>query len=88
MSDTPRRISDKDLEKYTRQAGLAVGLAQRASRRRKRLLDAAASWLLGLMLKPRPRDDFMRDEIVDADIGFTAEELEAYQRGAGDISPR
>ena len=41
-----------------------------------------------MMLKPKPRDDFMRDEIVDADIGFTADELDAYQRGAVEITPR
>ena len=88
MSASSRRFSDQDLAKYTRQASLAIGLAQRASRRRKRLLDAIASWLLGMMLKPKPRDDFMRDEIVDADIGFTADELDAYQRGAVEITPR
>lgn len=37
----------------------------------------------GIVLAPPRRDDFMADAMVDGDEGFSAEELRAWQAGAG-----
>jgi len=80
MTVPAKRMSDAELAEYTRKAARASGLAQRASRKRKRLLDRIAVWIIARMTKPKsPQADFMRDEIVDGDIGFSVEELAAYQ---------
>ena len=70
------------LARYTRRLGLQMRIAQRASRGRKGWLDRLALRFLERVSRPKPADDFMRDEIVDAGIGFSVEELETYQRGA------
>lgn len=71
------------LAKFTRRTALQMRLAQRVSRKRKTLLDRLLTKLLGRALAPKtPEDDFMRDELVDADIGFSADELDAYARGS------
>jgi len=53
-----------------------------AFRKRKSWLDRLLTGLLRKVTTPAdPRADFMRDEIVDADIGFDPDELERYQKG-------
>ncbi len=77
-------LSGKALDRFTRRTALMVGLAQRASRGEKGLVDRLVTRLLDRATRPRsPGDDFMRDEIVDAGIGFSADELENYSRGRG-----
>ena len=74
------RMSEAELASYTRKANQTSRLVQRVSRKRKRLLDRIALWLLARMTKPKsPQTDFMRDEIVDGDIGFSVEELAAFR---------
>ena len=73
-------LSGKALDRFTRKLRLQMLLAARVSRNRKNLLDRLLTRLLARATRPRdPHLDFMRDEIVDAGIGFTAEELERYQ---------
>jgi hypothetical protein len=69
-------LSGKALERFTRKLALQMRLAGRVSRKRKNVLDRILTRLLDRLTRPRtPADDFMRDEIVDAGIGFTLEEL-------------
>ena len=62
---------------------LTMWLVARASRLNGSWIDRQCLRLVNRRSTPRnPDQDFMRDEIVDADIGFTASELDAFQRGA------
>lgn len=75
-------LSGKALERFTRKLTLQMLVAGRVSRKRKNLLDRILTRLLERVTRPQdPRDDFMRDELVDAGIGFDADELERYQSG-------
>jgi hypothetical protein len=48
----------------------------------KNLPDRLITRFLGRMTAPRtPEQDFMRDELIEEDIGFCVEELDAYQAG-------
>ena len=77
-------LAGSELERFTRRLALRMRIAQRASRKHKGWLDRLAVRLLDRATRPKsPADDFMRDELVDAEIGFSVEELEAYQSGAG-----
>ncbi len=59
---------------------IVMALAQRASLGEKNWLDRRVTALLAKMLGPKsPSQDFMRDDLVDADIGFTVEELAQFQ---------
>ena len=81
MTERRTPLSGKALDRFTRCSALMVGLAQRACRREQGLFDRLVTRLLDRSTRPRsPEDDFMRDEIVDAGIGFSADELEAYSR--------
>ncbi len=87
MTDRNAPLAGKALDRFTRKSRLMIALAQRASRRRKGLIDRLVTRVLDRATRPgSPEDDFMRDEIVDAGIGFSAEELEAYSRGEGSKS--
>lgn len=74
----------EELEKQTKKLAFATGMAQRAFRKKKNLIDHAATFMLKQATKPKPQDDFMRDDICDADIGFSVDELEAYQKSGGE----
>lgn len=53
-----------------------------ARRRRQGLLDRRVTRLLDRVTRPKsPDDDCMRDDIVDAAIGFRADELDAHAMG-------
>ena len=89
MPDKPVEFLMKpdDARSFRRRARsfrLAMWLAARASRHPRNLLDRIALRLLDFALAPTdPARDYMRDEIVDADIGFSVAELEEHQRGKG-----
>ncbi len=84
MSARREPLAGRELARFTRRLGLQVRLAQRASRRRKGWLDRLVTRLLERATRPStPEQDFMRDPLVDAEIGFSAEELERYQAGGG-----
>jgi len=64
----------------TNKVRLLMLFAQRASLGDKNWLDKCITSLLRVMLSPKnPSKDFMRDELVDAEISFTPEELNSYQ---------
>lgn len=76
------------LERFTRKAAVQIAIARRVSRKRKSLLDRLLTRLLDRLTRPDPSDDFMRDEIVDAGIGFDADELRRYRAGSRGESDR
>jgi hypothetical protein len=59
---------------------MSMGIAQSIFSRKNNMLGKIfkSMVLLGVTLFQK-RYGFMKDEIIDADIGFTAEELDAYQ---------
>jgi hypothetical protein len=81
---TPRRESLRGtaLERFTRKAALQMAIARRVSRKRKNLLDRLLTRLIDRVTRPAPADDFMRDDVVDAAIGFDVDELRRYRSGA------
>ena len=87
MSERTRPLAGKALERHTRKNRLMMALAQRASRKHKSCFDRLVVRFLDRSTRPKSaEDDFMRDEIVDAGIGFSADELDAYasrDRGSG-----
>ncbi len=60
-------------------ARIAVWLGQRASRDTGRI-DRVCRALLQRLTALPPETDFMRDDWIDSDRGFDAEELDRYQR--------
>lgn len=56
--------------------GIAQSIYSRKNTWRGKFLKSTVSVGVTLFFK---RYDFMKDEIIDADIRFTAEELDAYQ---------
>ncbi|NNL66543.1 MAG: hypothetical protein HKP30_09895 [Myxococcales bacterium] len=82
MSERREPLAGPALDRFTRRLGFQMRLAQRASRKRKSWLDRLVTTFLRRATRPKPDDDFMRDEIVDAGVGFSAEELEAYQQSS------
>ena len=84
MSEKYTPPTKEELEKQTKKAAFATGMAQRTFRKKKGVLDHAASFMLKRAMTPKPENDFMRDDICDADIGFSAAELEAYSKSGGD----
>ena len=84
MMGTYTPPTKEELEKRTKRATFAVGMAQRTFRKKKGVIDQAATFVLKRATTPKPQDDFMRDDICDADIGFSVEELQAYQNGESD----
>jgi hypothetical protein len=84
MSATAR--SEKHYRQRVRRARLGLRLVRSAFRKRKSWLDRLLTGLLRRVSTPAdPRADFMRDEIVDADIGFDPDELERYQKGGRSV---
>lgn len=61
-------------------ASLLLKMVAKSSRNQS-LLDKLCRWLINRELNRSPEDDFMRDEIVDSDVGFDPDELERYQQG-------
>ncbi len=78
---------EKDLGKRTRIAKIQLWMAARASRNRSmldRIVQPIMNRILDKALELDPENDFMTDDIVNSNIGYTAEDLERYQRGEDD----
>lgn len=73
-------MDEKIYNKKVKQAKIGLWIAQRASRDTG-LVDKVCRFLLTKILKVPPEKDFMRDEIIDNDLGYSPEELDRYQRG-------
>ena len=77
------KADTRAFRRRARASRLSMWLVARASRLDGSWIDRLCLRLVNRQTTPRnPDQDFMRDEIVDADIGFTASELDAFQRGA------
>jgi len=72
-------MDKNEIEKLERRASVAMWLTRRASRNTG-WFDRLCRWLMTRMLRLDPENDFMRDEIIDNDQGFSVEELDRYQR--------
>ncbi|MEM6723333.1 MAG: hypothetical protein AAF598_04800 [Bacteroidota bacterium] len=57
-------------------------MAQRASKHQKNWLDRGIVFLLKRLVKTdHLADDYMADELIESEPGFSVEELEAFERG-------
>lgn len=73
-------MADRVYKRRVLEAKIGLWLAQRASRDTG-LFDKGCRFLLTKVLSIPPEKDFMRDEIIDKDLGYSPEELDRYQRG-------
>lgn len=71
---------EKTLRKRERSAALMMWMAKRSSYN-KSPLDKACRWIVNRATKLQPKDDFLRDPLIDNDEGFDPDELDRYQRG-------
>ncbi len=76
MSDNAQR----DFRRRARFGRFAFRLVRSAGRKRQSWLDRLLTRFLRRATSAKPGADYMRDELVDADIGFDAEELARYQQ--------
>ncbi|MEL6541924.1 MAG: hypothetical protein AAFP79_09460 [Pseudomonadota bacterium] len=60
---------------------LAFWMAQRSSRNRT-LVDRLCRRMVAKAMTNPPEDDFMRDDLIENDLGFDPDELDRYQGGA------
>ena len=72
--------NENALRKKERAARLKVWMAGRSSRN-KTLIDKACRFLIARATKVEPEKDFLRDPLIDEDLGFDADELERFQQG-------
>lgn len=80
IGDMTDKARDKKLRKEERRAQLLIWVARRSSRNRS-IIDRLCRRLIEKALSKQPQNDFLRDEEIDNDLGFDADELERYQRG-------
>lgn len=78
MSDTSH--DDKSYRQRVTKAKAAVWLATRASRNTG-IVDRLCRRALARLATRSPEQDFMQDDLVDADKDFDPEKLARYQRG-------
>ena len=71
---------ERNLRKRERAARIMLRMAARASRN-KSLLDRLCRIMVARATYIQPERDFMRDPLIDNDVGFDPEELDRYQRG-------
>jgi hypothetical protein len=61
-------------------ASLMLRMVARSSRN-KTWLDKLCRKMINRAVARPPEDDFMRDELIDNDLGFDPDELDRFQRG-------
>lgn len=71
---------DKQRKGERRGAVLKTWMATRSSRN-KTIIDRFCRRMIEKAVAVAPEDDFMRDPLIDDDEGFSAEELDRFQRG-------
>ena len=71
---------ERELRKRERAATVGLWMAERASRN-KTFLDRLCRKLVARATRIEPERDFMRDPLIDNDLGFDPDELDRYQRG-------
>ncbi|GAB5487524.1 MAG: hypothetical protein Pars2KO_10940 [Parasphingorhabdus sp.] len=70
----------KESKKLERAHRMSIWMADKGSRN-KTILDKVCRLVLNRATKMKPEEDFMRDGLVDNDVGFDPDELERFQRG-------
>ena len=71
---------ERALRKQERSAKLAAFLAGKSSRN-KTFSDKVCRFLVNRATTVKPEDDFLRDPLIDNDMGFDPDELDRFQRG-------
>jgi hypothetical protein len=72
--------NERQLRKQERSAKLSIFLAAKSSRN-KSFTDKICRFLINRVTAVKPEDDFLRDPLIDNDMGFDPDELDRYQRG-------
>lgn len=70
----------KEIEKLERATRLQIWMAGKSSRN-KSLSDKICRFLVTRATAVKPEDDFLRDPLIDNDLGFDPDELDRFQRG-------
>ena len=74
---------EKEIKKLERASKLTVWMAGKSSRNRS-LSDKICRLLVARATAVKPEDDFLRDPLIDNDLGFDPDELDRFQRGEKD----
>lgn len=69
-----------EIKKLERSSKLTVLMASKSSRN-KTLTDKLCRFLVKRATAVKPEDDFLRDPLIDNDLGFDPDELDRFQRG-------
>ena len=80
---TGMSAGEKELRRRERAATIGIWIAGRAARNRS-LLDRVCRRLLEKATGVDGPREFMRDPLIDEELGFDPDELERYQRGERD----
>lgn len=72
--------TDKAIRKLERSTKLMVWMAGKSSRN-KTMTDKICRYLVARATAVKPEDDFLRDPLIDNDLGFDPDELDRFQRG-------
>ena len=83
-----RQLTENHYRQRARKGRLMIWLASRASRNSHNWLDRLCRALMNRSLKLEPERDFMRDQLIDNDSGFSADELKAYESSSSGIQRR
>ena len=70
----------KQIEKLERATRLKIWMAGKSSRN-KTLSDRFCRFLIRGATSVKPEEDFLRDPLIDDDLGFDPDELDRFQRG-------
>ena len=72
--------TEKARRKERRAVALQMWIAKRSSRN-KTIIDRLCRRMIEKAMSTPPKDDFMRDPLIDDDQGFDPDELDRFQRG-------
>lgn len=71
---------DKTIKRRERSAKLMTWMAGKSSRNQS-FTDRVCRFLVDRATAVKPEDDFLRDPLIDNDVGFDPDELDRFQRG-------
>ncbi len=71
---------EREIRKRERTARMMAYLAGKSAKNRS-LSDRICRFLVNRATAVKPEDDFMRDLLIDNDMGFEPDELDRFQRG-------
>lgn len=73
-------MNEEQYHKSVRTARITMWIVSRATRNTG-LMSKLCRFILSKVMKIDPDNDFMKDSIIDTDLGYSVEALEKFERG-------